>query len=43
MKNRLDRLTYIISLLSKGLYIKTPKIAKELGVSQKIIRSDFNK
>ena len=42
MKNRLDRLTYIISLLSKGLYIKTPKIAKELGVSQKIIRSDFN-
>ena len=42
MKNRIERLAYIISLLSKGLYVKTPKMAKELGVSQKIIRSDFN-
>ncbi len=42
MKNRLERLIYIISLLSKGLYIKTPMIAKELKVSKKIIQSDFS-
>ncbi len=41
MKNRRKRLSYLITLLSKGLYINTPKISKELGVSQKIIQSDF--
>lgn len=42
MKNRTQRLTHIITLFSKGLYINTPKISKELGVTQKIIQTDFN-
>jgi len=42
MKNRTKRLAHIITLLSKGLHVKTPDIAKELKVSQKIIQTDFN-
>lgn len=43
MKNsRIKRLSYLIDLLSKGLCIKTPLMAKELKVSEKVIRTDFN-
>jgi len=42
MKNRTKRLAHIITLLSKGLHVNTPNISKELGVSQKIIQTDFN-
>jgi len=41
VKNRIKRLSYIITLLSKGYCIKTPIISKELKVSQKIIQTDF--
>ncbi len=41
MKNRIKRLSHIITLLSKGLHVKTPSLAKELKVSQKIIQTDF--
>lgn len=43
MKNRTKRLTYIITLLAKGLHVNTLNISKELGVSQKTIQTDFNK
>lgn len=42
MKNRTKRLAHIITLLSKGLHVNTPSISKELGVTQKIIQTDFN-
>lgn len=42
MKNRIKRLIHIITLLSKGLYVNTPTISKELGVTDKIIQTDFN-
>jgi len=42
MKNRTKRLAHIITLLSKGLHVSTPNISKELGVTQKIIQTDFN-
>jgi len=42
MKNKTKRLAHIITLLSKGLHVKTPDFAKELKVSQKIIQTDFN-
>jgi len=42
MKNRAKRLAYLITLLSKGTHVKTPNISKELGVSKKVIQTDFN-
>jgi len=42
MKNRAKRLAYLITLISNGLHVKTPKISKELGVSKKVIQTDFN-
>ena len=42
MKNRVKRLAYIITLLSKGLHVNTPTLSKELGVTAKIIQTDFN-
>ena len=42
MKNRTKRLAHLITLLSKGLHVNTPNISKELGVTQKIIQTDFN-
>jgi len=42
MKNRTKRLAHLITLLSKGLHVNTPTISKELGVTQKIIQTDFN-
>lgn len=41
MKNKITRLSYIITILSKGNCLKTPFLVKELNVSQKIIQTDF--
>jgi len=42
MKNRVKRLIYIITLLSRGIHVNTPTISKELEVTDKIIQTDFN-
>ena len=42
MKNRTERLSYLITILSKGLHVNTLTISKKLGVTQKIIQTDFN-
>lgn len=42
MKNRIERLTYILSQLSKGNTLSTSFLSEELDVTLKIIRTDFN-
>jgi len=39
--NRLERLTYILTELSKGSRLSTPCLAEQLEVSKKIIQTDF--
>lgn len=40
-KNRIQRLSSILSLLSSGYSLSTPKLSEEFGVTNKIIQTDF--
>jgi predicted DNA-binding transcriptional regulator YafY len=41
MKNRIERLSEILTSLSKGNFLSTPLLAKQFNTSKKIIQSDF--
>lgn len=40
--NRLERLTYLLEQLSKGVALSTPHLVTQLDISKKIIQTDFN-
>ncbi len=40
-ENRINRLTAILELLSKGYELSTPSLVEKFGVSKKIIQTDF--
>jgi len=40
--NRLERLVYILTKLSKGERLSTPRLVTQLNLSKKIIQTDFN-
>jgi len=40
--NRLERLSYLLTELSKGSRLSTPMLVEQLGVSKKMIQTDFN-
>jgi predicted DNA-binding transcriptional regulator YafY len=41
LKNRINRLSSILQLLSKGYDLSTPNLVERFGVSKKIIQTDF--
>lgn len=41
LRNRIKRLSALLTLLSKGYNLSTPTLAKRFGVSTKIIQTDF--
>jgi len=40
--NRLERLAYLLTELSKGTRLSTPLLVEKLNLSKKIIQTDFN-